>query len=57
MGVIVTGYRESEAYYGYGYRPAADTNGRVDDALDVDPPARAPAGTGGPPPRRATLGE
>ena len=57
MGVIVTGYRESEAYYGYGYRPAADTNGRVDDAMDVDPPARAPTGTGGPPPRRATLGE
>jgi succinoglycan biosynthesis transport protein ExoP len=57
MGVIVTGYRESEAYYGYGYRPAADTNGRVDDGLDVEPPARAPTGSAGHPPRRVTLGE
>jgi hypothetical protein len=55
MGVIVTGYRESEAYYGYGYRPVADTNGRVDDGLD--PPARPPTGSAASPPRRATLGE
>jgi hypothetical protein len=53
MGIIVTGYRESDAYYGYGYRPAADSNGRVDEAVDVG----APPGSAARPQRRATLGD
>ncbi len=57
LGVIVTGYRESEAYYGYGYRPAVDSNGRVDEPIEVEPAAHASTGSSARPPRRATLGE